>query len=149
MLDSGENILAAVFSSISFWEVERPQIRSISNGLVKRSANGLPLDLSDIPRRWSPPTEWDKYISLLKGKIYSQSFEDAEAGVSFGLTNLDSQKLRLEKTLAKKNEKNTKIKNWSPLSSIFHVEQPETLIEWKFESITDGRTNLRTDMGRC
>ena len=49
MLDSGENILAAVFSSISFWEVERPQIRSISNGLVKRGADGLPLELSDIP----------------------------------------------------------------------------------------------------
>ena len=31
--------------------------------------------------------------------------------------------------------------NWGPLSSIFHVEQPETLIEWKFESITYGRTN--------
>ena len=31
-----------------------------------------------------------------------------------------------------------KLKNdWSPLSSTFHEEQPETLIEWKFKSITD------------
>ena len=26
--------------------------------------------------------------------------------------------------------------NWGPLSSNFHVEQPKTLIEWKFKSIT-------------
>ena len=26
--------------------------------------------------------------------------------------------------------------NWGPLSSTFHVERPETLIEWKFESMT-------------
>ena len=42
---------------------------------------------------------------------------------------------------------------WGPLSSTFHVKQPETLIEWKFKSITylptDGRTDGRTDMGRC
>ena len=27
------------------------------------------------------------------------------------------------------------------LSSTFHVEQPETLIEWKFESVTNKRTD--------
>ena len=37
--------------------------------------------------------------------------------------------------------------NWDPLSSTFDVEQPETLIEWKFESITDGGGYLRTDGG--
>ena len=47
-----------------------------------------------------------------------------------------------------------KLKNsWGRLSSTFHVERPETLIEWKFESITDQRTNGRTNgqtyMGRC
>ena len=26
--------------------------------------------------------------------------------------------------------------NWGLLSSTFHVEQPETLIEWKFKSMT-------------
>ena len=35
-----------------------------------------------------------------------------------------------------------KLKNdWSPLSSTFHEEQPETLVEWKFKNITDGRTD--------
>ena len=37
-----------------------------------------------------------------------------------------------------------KVKNNSGhLSLSFHVEQPETLIKWKFKSITDGRTHLR------
>ena len=35
--------------------------------------------------------------------------------------------------------------NWGPLSSTFHEEQPETLIEWKLESITDGPTDGQTD----
>ena len=39
--------------------------------------------------------------------------------------------------------------NWGPLSSTFHVGRPETLTDWKSESVTDGRTNLQTDMGRC
>ena len=40
----------------------------------------------------------------------------------------------------------TKLKhNWGPLSSTFHGEQPETLIEWKFKSMTDGLTYLLTD----
>ena len=35
---------------------------------------------------------------------------------------------------------NPKLKNnWGPLSSTCHVEQPETLVEWKFESVTDLR----------
>ena len=29
-------------------------------------------------------------------------------------------------------------------SSTYHVDQPETLAEWKFESVTDGRTNQLT-----
>ena len=37
--------------------------------------------------------------------------------------------------------------NWGPLSSTFHVEQPETLIEWKFKSMTDGPTNRLTWVG--
>ena len=37
--------------------------------------------------------------------------------------------------------------NWGPLSSTFHVEQPVTMIEWKFESITDQRTNRLTWVG--
>ena len=32
--------------------------------------------------------------------------------------------------------------NWGPLSSTFHVEQPEPLIEWKIESMTNGPTDL-------
>merc|ERR1712181_88835 len=36
--------------------------------------------------------------------------------------------------------------NWGPLSSTFYVERPETLIEWKFESITNGPTDGRTDI---
>ena len=39
--------------------------------------------------------------------------------------------------------------NWGPLSSTFHEEQPGTLIEWKFKSMTYGPTYGRTDMGRC
>ena len=35
--------------------------------------------------------------------------------------------------------------SWGRLSSTFHVERPETLIEWKFESITYLRTDGRTD----
>ena len=37
--------------------------------------------------------------------------------------------------------------NLGPLSSTCHVEQQETLIEWKFESVTDGGGYLRTDGG--
>ena len=36
--------------------------------------------------------------------------------------------------------------NWGPLSSTFHVEQPETLIEWKFERITYLRTTGPMDI---
>ena len=32
--------------------------------------------------------------------------------------------------------------NWGPLSSTFHVGQPETLTDWKSESVTDQRTDL-------
>ena len=35
--------------------------------------------------------------------------------------------------------------NWGPLSSTFHVGPPETLTDWKSESITYGRTNGQTD----
>ena len=39
-----------------------------------------------------------------------------------------------------------KLKNKrSPLSSTSHLEQPETLIKWKFESITNGPTDQRTN----
>ena len=42
-------------------------------------------------------------------------------------------------------------KNWGLLYSTFHVGRPETLIEWKFESITylptDGRTDGQTWVG--
>ena len=42
-----------------------------------------------------------------------------------------------------KSYPDTKLKhNWGPLSSTFHVEQPETLIEWKFKSITNGPTDI-------
>ena len=34
--------------------------------------------------------------------------------------------------------------NWGPLSSTFHVERPETLVEWKFESMTIGWTYRQT-----
>ena len=37
--------------------------------------------------------------------------------------------------------------NLGALSSTFHVEQPETLIEWKFKSITDGGGYLWIDGG--
>ena len=37
--------------------------------------------------------------------------------------------------------------NLGPLFSTFYVEQPETLIEWKFESITDGPTDGLTWVG--
>ena len=30
--------------------------------------------------------------------------------------------------------------NWGPLSSTFHIEQPGTLIEWNFKSMTYGLT---------
>ena len=39
--------------------------------------------------------------------------------------------------------------NWGPLSSNFHVGRPETLADWKSESVTNGRTDGQTDMGRC
>ena len=39
--------------------------------------------------------------------------------------------------------------NLGPLSSTFHIEQPETLIEWKLESITYGPTDGQTDMAMC
>ena len=43
-----------------------------------------------------------------------------------------------------------KLKNdWGPLSSTFHVGQPETLIEWKLDSIRYGPTDGQTDMARC
>ena len=43
---------------------------------------------------------------------------------------------------------NPKLKNnWGPLSSTFHVERPETLIEWKFKSMTNGRTDRQTWVG--
>jgi len=43
-----------------------------------------------------------------------------------------------------------KLKNYlGLLSSTFHIEQPETLIEWKLESITYGPTDRQTDMARC
>ena len=43
-------------------------------------------------------------------------------------------------------KQNSQMKNyWGPLSSTFHMEQPETLIECKFKSITYGHT----DMCRC
>ena len=31
--------------------------------------------------------------------------------------------------------------NWGPLSSTFHVGRPETLTDWKSESVTDQRTD--------
>ena len=37
--------------------------------------------------------------------------------------------------------------NWGLLSSTFHVEQPETLIEWKFKSMTYQWTNRQTWVG--
>ena len=37
--------------------------------------------------------------------------------------------------------------NWGPLSSTFHVEQPGTLIEWKFKSMTYLRTDELTWVG--
>ena len=37
--------------------------------------------------------------------------------------------------------------NWGPLSLTFHVEQPGTLIEWKFKSISDQRTDRLTWVG--
>ena len=39
--------------------------------------------------------------------------------------------------------------NWGPLSSTFHVGQPETLTDWKSESVTDQPTDGQTYMGRC
>ena len=35
--------------------------------------------------------------------------------------------------------------NWGPLSSTFHVGRPETLTDWKSESVTDQPTDGRTD----
>ena len=37
--------------------------------------------------------------------------------------------------------------DWGPLSSTFHLEQPGTPIEWKFKSITYGRTDRQTWVG--
>ena len=37
--------------------------------------------------------------------------------------------------------------NWGHLSSTFHVEQSETLIEWKFESMTNQPTDRLTWVG--
>ena len=42
-----------------------------------------------------------------------------------------------QKTPRLKIEKN----NWGPLSSTFHVGRPETLTDWKSESVTNGRTD--------
>ena len=43
----------------------------------------------------------------------------------------------------RKSYSHTKFKNnWGRLSSTFHVEHPEPLIEWKFKSITNGRTDI-------
>ena len=48
----------------------------------------------------------------------------------------------------RKTYPNPKLKNnWGPCSSTFHVEQPETLIEWKFKSITDQLTDGLTWVG--
>ena len=37
--------------------------------------------------------------------------------------------------------------NWGLLSSTFHIEQSETLMEWKFESMTDLRTYIHGWVG--
>ena len=71
--------------------------------------------------------------------------------------NTLSENTLLENTLSENTlSKNTLVgardacaskNNWGPLSSTFHVEQPETLIKWKFKSMTDGRTNQQTYLG--
>ena len=59
-------------------------------------------------------------------------------------------KYTFRKYTFKKSYPNPKLKNnWGPLSSTFHVEQPKTLIEWNFKSMTYGWTDGQTDMGRC
>ena len=37
--------------------------------------------------------------------------------------------------------------NWCPLSSTFHVGRPETLTDWKSESLTDGPMDRQTWKG--
>ena len=64
--------------------------------------------------------------------------------------NTLSENTLSENTLSnfRKSYPDPKLKNmWGPLSSTFHVEQPVTMIEWKFESITDQRTNRLTWVG--
>ena len=46
-------------------------------------------------------------------------------------------KIHFQKIHFRKIHKN----NWGPLSSIFHVGRPETLTEWKFESVAYGLTD--------
>ena len=59
--------------------------------------------------------------------------------IFFGLTPLPTS----EQFFFRKTYPNPKLKNnWGPLSSTFHVGRPETLTEWKFESIMDLRTDL-------
>ena len=70
--------------------------------------------------------------------------------------NTLSENTLLENTLSENTlSKNTLVgardacaskNNWGPLSSTFHVEQPETLIEWKFKSMTFKPTDGRTDL---
>ena len=71
--------------------------------------------------------------------------------------NTLSKNTLLKNTLSKNTLSNFRksypdpnLKNkWGPLSSNFHVGRPETLADWKSESVTNGRTDGQTDMGRC
>ena len=69
-----------------------------------------------------------------KEKQARKSSEDTQGA---GLKKFRLGKLWVEQVWAQNN--------LGSLSSTFHVEQPETLIEWKFESIMDRRTNGFTD----
>ena len=55
----------------------------------------------------------------------------------------------VKKFLGQKTQTQNWKNNWGPLSSTFRVGRPETLTDWKSESVTDLPTDGRTDMGRC
>ena len=86
-------------------------------------------------------------ISLFgPGKLWFKKVCDQNMCIDF-LAELDhseekvfgSKSFWVKKVFGSKN-------NWGPLSSTFHVGRPETLTDWKFESVTDGRTYGRTDI---
>ena len=119
------------------------------NKLAKAQKMRRPLDTPSLkkfgPSKLCVEKVWaQKMFSIFFRKFYSDSkLKNYES--------LLSSTFRVERPLQRFLAKKPKPENHSgPLSSTFPVGRLETLTEWKSESVTDGRTDLRTsDMGRC